>query len=87
MLRSSSWTTLTTCWPGVRLCERSIPTSCSRTRDDEVPDDPEVDVGLEQGQADLPERLVDVGFAQPAPPAQPAEDGVEAVGQALEHCG
>ncbi len=54
---------------------------------DEVPDDPEVDVGLQQGQADLPQRLVDVGLAQPAAPAQPAEDRVEAVGQALEHCG
>ncbi len=53
----------------------------------EVADDPKVDVGLQQGQADLAQGLVDVGFAQPAPAAQPAEDGVEAVGQGLEHGG
>ena len=52
---------------------------------DEIPDDPQVDVRLQQGQPDLPQRLVDVGLAQPAPSAQPAEDRVEAVGQALEH--
>ena len=52
---------------------------------DEVPDDPQVDVRLQEGQPDLPQRLVDVGFAQPAAAAQAAEDGIEAIGEALEH--
>ena len=52
---------------------------------DEVPDDPQVDVGLQQRQPDLSQRLVDVGFAQPAAAAEAAEDGIETVGEALEH--
>jgi lipooligosaccharide transport system ATP-binding protein len=51
----------------------------------EVPDDAQVDVRLQQGQADLAQGFVDVGFAQAAAAAQPAEDRVEAVGKGLEH--
>ena len=53
----------------------------------EVPDHPEIDVRLQQRQTDLPERLVHVRGAEPPAAAQAAEDGIEAVGQALEHCG
>ena len=42
-------------------------------------DDFEVDVGLEQGEADLPHRRVDVGFAQLAARADVGEGRLEAV--------
>src|SRR5581483_1882562 len=45
----------------------------------ELPGDPDVDVGLEQGDADLAQDLVDVLFAQAAAAAQAGEDGVETV--------
>src|SRR5439155_8597786 len=48
-------------------------------------DDLEVDVGLEQGQADLAQDLVDLGLAQAATAAQAPEDAIEAIGQGLEH--
>ena len=50
-------------------------------------DDDEVDVGLEEGQADLAQDLVDVGLPQRPLAAQPGEDALEAFGQRLEHEG
>jgi hypothetical protein len=44
-------------------------------------DDRQVDVGLEQRQADLAEHLVDVGLGQPALAAQAGEDAVETVAE------
>ena len=46
---------------------------------DQVAHDGEVDVGLEQGDADLAEDLVDVVRGQRAALAEPGEDAVEAV--------
>jgi hypothetical protein len=54
---------------------------------DQVLDDLEVDVGLEQGQADLAQDLVDLGLAQAAPAPQALEDPLEAIGQRIEHGG
>ena len=48
---------------------------------DEAPDDREVDVGLEQGETDLAEDLVDIGLAQAALAAELLEDAVETVGE------
>ncbi len=82
---SSSWTALTTCWPGLRLLDSSSPTIRARipcTRERATPD---VDVGLEQGGADLAQGLVDVGLAQSAPAAEAAENPLEAVRQCVEH--
>ena len=85
-MATSSWLTiLMTCWAGLRLCDSSAPMHCLADPADEGPHDPEVDVGLEQGQADLAQDLVDVGVAQPAPAPQAGEDGVEAVGEGVEH--
>ncbi len=52
---------------------------------EEVPGDADVHIGLEQRQPHLPQHLVDVGLAQPAPAAEAREDPVEAVGERLEH--
>ena len=54
---------------------------------DQPADDLEVDVGLEQGQADLAQDLVDIVLAEAAAPAHALEDPVEAVRQCLEHEG
>ena len=53
---SSSWTIFTTCWPGVRLFRTSWPSARSRTCATNSLDDVEVDVGLEQREADLAHR-------------------------------
>ena len=78
---SSSWTILMTCWAGLRLADRSAPTHSLADAADEVLDDLEVDVGLEQGDADLPQDLVDLGLAQAAAAPEALEDPLEAVGE------
>jgi len=45
----------------------------------------ELDVGLEQGGADLGECLVEVGVGEPAPGAQAPGDALETVGKCIEH--
>ena len=82
---SSSWTTFTTCWPGVRLLRTSSPSACSRTRRDEVADDREVDVGFEQREADLAHRTRDRLLVELALLAEVAEGALELVGEAVEH--
>ena len=52
---------------------------------DDVPHDQQVDVSLEEREADLPQRLVDVLLAEATPPTEAAEDGLEPVGKRLEH--
>ena len=52
---------------------------------DEVRDDLEVDVGLEQGEADLAHGGVDVGLAHPAAAGQVAEGLAQALAQGVEH--
>src|SRR4029079_4219013 len=48
-------------------------------------DDPEIDVGLEQGETDLAERRVDGGLAQTRLASKRLEDVLQAVAQGLEH--
>ena len=50
---SSSWTILTTCWPGVRLFVTSCAERPLLDRGGELLDDAEVHVGLEQREPDL----------------------------------
>ncbi len=52
---------------------------------DEIPDDLEVDVRLEQGEADLAHRGVDVGLAYPAPAGQRTEGLAEPLAQRVKH--
>ena len=52
---------------------------------DEILDDAEVDVGLQQRQADLTQRLSDIRLRQGAFAAEALEDILEFVGEAFEH--
>ena len=52
---------------------------------DEVLDDLEVDVGLEQREADLAHRLVDGVLVEPPGAAEVAEGALEPVGERVEH--
>ena len=70
-----------TCWAGLRLLRQVGADARRLDPRDEVADDGEVDVGLEQGDADLATDLVDVGLAEAAPAAQAREDAVETVAQ------
>ena len=55
-----------TCWPAFRLSSTSAPTGPLPHPRDELLDDAEVDVCLEQGQADVAHGGVDVGLGHPA---------------------
>ena len=81
---SSSLTILMTCWAGLSAW-RPLAARPLLDRRDELPDDRQRDVGLEQRDADLARRGVDVGLGQPAFAAQAGEDGGEPVGQRVEH--
>ena len=74
---SSSWTILTTIWPGVTERTTSWPTAFAFTRVDEVAHDVERDVGLEQRAAHFAHGLADVGLAQRAAARELVEDGAE----------
>ena len=74
-----------TCWAGLRALWISAPTQRSRTRSWKPADHPEVDIGLEQGHADLAQDLVDVVLAEASLAAQTAEDALETVGECVEH--
>ena len=82
---SSSWTIFTTCWPAVRLCRTSCADGLLADARDEVLDDLEVDVGLEQGEADLAHGGIDVGLADPAAAGQVAEGRSQALAEGVEH--
>ena len=84
---SSSLTILTTCWAGAQRLAQLLADAALADAGDEVLDHLEVDVGLEQRQADLAQHLVDVGFAEAAAAAEPGEDAVEPVGERVEHGG
>ena len=52
---------------------------------DELLRDLEVDVGLEEREADLAERVVDLGLAEDTLPAKGPEDPLEPLAERLEH--
>jgi hypothetical protein len=52
---------------------------------DEGSDDLEVDVRLEERQADLAQRFLDVVFRQPAAAAELVEDGLQSRTQGIQH--
>ena len=81
LVTSSWWTILMTCWAGRQARRQVGADALLADAADEVLDDLEVDVGLEQGDADLPQDLVDLALAQPAAALELAEDALEAVGQ------
>ena len=82
---SSSETIFTTCWPGLSDAEHVLPERPLLDRRGELLDDLEVDVGLEQREADLAHRLVDVVLGQLAARADVGEGGLKPVGEGVEH--
>ena len=66
--------------PGELSAERALPNGVG-----EVLDDRERDVGVEQGEPDVPDRLVDVGLREAPLRTEVREGGGQAVGQAREH--
>ena len=64
---SSSWTTLITCWPGVRLRQDLLADGPFLDPADEVLDDLEVDVSLEERKAHLAHGLFDVVLLENTP--------------------
>ena len=82
---SSSLTIFTTCWPAVRLSRISCADGPLADAGDEVLDDLEVDVGLEQGEADLAHGGIDVGLADPAAAGQVAERLAQPLAEGVEH--
>ena len=78
---SSWWTMSMTCWAGFSACVQLGADGALADAGDEAADDLEVDVGLEQGEADLAQDLVDLGLAEAALAAEALEDPVEAIGQ------
>ena len=62
--RAPRSTIFTTCWPGLRLSSTPAPEAALRDLRGELLHDLEVDVRLEQREADLPHRAVDVGLGQ-----------------------
>ncbi len=85
MAVSSSLTILMTCWAGLSAFDSSDADALLADPADDRADDADVDVGLEQGGADLPQHLVDVVVGEPALAAQALEDPVETIGQCVEH--
>ena len=54
-------------------------------RRDELPHDLQVHIGLEQRDAHVAERFLEVGLGDARPPAQALESERELVGELLEH--
>ena len=82
---SSSLTILTTCWPGLSVADHVGAEAALLDRRRELLDDLEVDVGLEQREADLAHRGVDVVLGQRAAAADVGERGLELLGEGVEH--
>ena len=82
---SSSSTILTTCWPGLSCLEHLGAEAALLDRGRELLDDLEVDVGLEQREADLAHRRVDVVLGQRAAAADAGEGRLELLGEGVEH--
>ena len=70
---------------GVEALEDVLPEGRGLHPGDEVLDDLEVDVGLEQREADLAHRLVDCVLVQPPGAAEIAQGRLEPVGESVEH--
>ena len=82
---SSSWTIFTTCWPGRQALRHVLADRALLHAGDEVLHHLEVDVGLEQREADLAHRLRDRFLVEPAASAEVAEGVLELVGERVEH--
>ena len=84
---SSSWTIFTTCCPGREALRHLDAGGALLHARDEILDDLEVDVGLEESQADLPHRLGKVLFGQRPMAPEVAEGRLQLVGKRVKHAG
>ena len=82
---SSSLTILTTCWPGLSVFEDVAAERALLDLRRELLDDAEVDVGLEQREADLAHGGVDVGLGQRPALTDVGEGRLELLGECVEH--
>ncbi len=82
---SSSWTIFTTCWPGSQALQDVLAERTLLEGGREVLGDLEVDVRLEQREADLAHRLRDRLLVEPAASAEAAERRLKLVGKRVEH--
>ena len=71
---------MTTCWPGIQLADDVGPERTLLDGVGEALDDLEVDVGLEQREADLAHRGVDVVLGQRAAAADVGQGRLELLG-------
>ena len=74
-----------TCWPALRLSSTSCADRPLADPRHEVLDDAEVDVRLEQGEAHLAHRGIDVGLGDAAAAGQAAEDATQSFGKIVKH--
>ena len=82
---SSSWMIFTICWPGVTPFRTSWPAHCGLDPLREFPGHLEVDVGGQQGGADLGQRRCHVFLGQLPDAAKVAQGRGELVGQGFKH--
>ena len=82
---SASLTSLMTCWAGLRASWTLAPDGPLADAVEHRLHDGEVDVGLEEGEADLAEDLSTSASRQRPLAAEPGEDALEPFGQRLEH--
>jgi hypothetical protein len=81
---SSSWTILTTCWPGVTDLVIAWPVALLHPAN-EIARHGQRDIGFQQRHAHLAQGGLDVVLAQRALLGQPVEDAREAFGKRFEH--
>ena len=82
---SSALTILRNCCSGVRLASTSWPSALVRTPLGEVLDHLEMHVGLEQRQAHVAHRVLDVALGDLADTAQLTDGLIEFFAQGVEH--
>ncbi len=85
MATSSSWTILTICSEGERAVVTCGAHGLGADVLDEGVDDVEVDVGLEEGEADLAHGVGDVFVGDGALAAEGLEGALEFVGEVFKH--
>ena len=81
---SSSLTILTTCCAGFSAPETSAPSALAHGAR-ELLDHREGDIGIEEGEPDVTNRLVDVGLREPPLGAEVLEGRGQAIRETVEH--
>ncbi len=82
---NSSCTTLMKAWPGVRLLVTSTPIARALTASVKLLTTPKRDIGVEQREANLADRIGNIVVGEPAAAGQRLERGGKAGGESVEH--